>query len=206
MRLLINIRGCNGSGKSTFPMQMLDDPDLYVITKPYKERSKRIATVFPKYKTVALGTYFNKTGGLDLLPTNDYMKKCVRYVLKKFPDYDVLMEGILASTIRSTYINFFHEVEREFPDTQIVVIHLVPPLEVCVERAKARCNNPINEEKIRHKNNSVHTNIKYFKAQESFINLTIDTSKIPLEQMLPTFRREMGRCRERSKNVTPSNN
>ena len=28
MKFLINIRGCNGSGKSTIPLSMMDDPDL----------------------------------------------------------------------------------------------------------------------------------------------------------------------------------
>ena len=45
-RLVLNIRGTNGSGKSTIPMSMLDDPDMYVITKPYQGKPTKLQQFF----------------------------------------------------------------------------------------------------------------------------------------------------------------
>ena len=62
-RMLVNIRGCNGSGKSTIPMSMIDDPDMFVQELLGSDGKKISAlTIFPSYGWVALGTYFNKTG------------------------------------------------------------------------------------------------------------------------------------------------
>ena len=64
-RILVNIRGCNGAGKSTIPMSMMSDPKMFVQELKYSD-GKRMGsfTVFPSYGWIALGTYFNKTGGL----------------------------------------------------------------------------------------------------------------------------------------------
>ena len=111
-RMLVNIRGCNGAGKSTIPMAMMDDPDMFVQELVGSDGKKISAlTVFPTYGWVALGTYFNKTGGLDTLKNNEITRMTLYAALDLFPEYDVLMEGIMASTIRSTYIDLFHEIE-----------------------------------------------------------------------------------------------
>lgn len=186
-RLLVNIRGCNGSGKSTIPMSMMDDPDMYTIEKPYKGKRKKILTVFPTYKWVALGTYFNKTGGLDVFPNNELTQKALWYALKKFPEYDIIMEGVISSTIKSTYINLFHDVEEKYPDTKIVVMNFVPPLEVCLNRIQKRNGGkPIKEEAVRNKWKIVNRNVQAFK-DEGFVSIKVDTSKISKGNMLLTF-------------------
>lgn len=186
-RLLVNIRGCNGSGKSTIPMSMMDDPDMYVIEKPYKGKHKKILTVFPTYKWIALGTYFNKTGGLDVFPNNELTQKALWYALKKFPEYNIMMESVIASTIKSTYVNLFHEVEEKYPDTKIVVMNFVPPLEVCLNRIQKRNGGkPIKEEAVRNKWKIVNRNVQAFK-DEGFVSIKVDTSKISKGDMLLTF-------------------
>ena len=186
-RLLINIRGCNGSGKSTIPMSMMDDPDMYVIEKPYKGKCKKILTVFPTYRWIALGTYFNKTGGLDVFPNNELTQKALWYALKKFPEYNIMMEGVIASTIKSTYINLFHDVEEKYPDTKIIIMNFVPPLEVCLNRIQKRNGGkPIKEEAVRNKWKIVNRNVQAFK-NEGFVSIRVDTSKISKGDMLRTF-------------------
>ena len=46
MRYLINIRGTNGSGKSSIISSMLNDPDAYLITKSYHGKSKKFVQYF----------------------------------------------------------------------------------------------------------------------------------------------------------------
>lgn len=180
MRLILNIRGTNGSGKSSIVMSMLDDPNMYVISKPYQGRSRNIATVFPQYGWVALGTYFNKTGGMDCFPNNELTKKAFWYVLKKFPQYNLVMEGIISSTIFSTYETLFKEAQEKYPDTKVVVLRLAPPVEVCLQRIQKRNGGkPIKEKLVSDKYHMIERACNKFKAAGIRMIIWDNTKPIP---------------------------
>ena len=188
MRVLVNIRGCNGAGKSTIPMSMMDDPEMYVHEIRGSD-GKRISsiTVFPSYGWVALGTYFNKTGGLDTLKNNDITRMTLYAALDGFPEYNVLMEGIMASTIRSTYIDLFHEVEEYYDDLKVIIISLLPPVEVAISRVYSRNGGkPIQEEAVRGKWDTVARNVSAF-SEAGFTSLRVDSSKVSKDKMLKAF-------------------
>ena len=188
MRMLVNIRGCNGAGKSTIPMSMMDDPEMYVHEIRGSD-GKRISsiTVFPSYGWVALGTYFNKTGGLDTLRNNDITRMTLYAALDGFPEYNVLMEGIMASTIRSTYIDLFHEVEEYYNDLKVIIISLLPPVEVANSRVYSRNGGkPIQEEAVRGKWETVAKNVSAF-SEAGFTSLRVDSSKVSKDKMLKAF-------------------
>lgn len=186
-RLLVNIRGCNGAGKSTIPMSMLDDPKMFIVSKPYQGKEKEVLTVFPTYGWVALGTYKTKTGGLDKFPNNELTQKVLWYALKKFPEYDILMEGVIASTVRSTYVNLFHEVERKYPERTVMILNLITPLDVCLQRIQLRNGGKsIKEEAVANKHKIVLRNIEKFK-DEGFLSLGIDPSNTPKDKVLKKF-------------------
>ena len=194
-RVLVNIRGCNGAGKSTIPMSMIDDKDMYV--KYLKKDGKKVGaiTVFPNYGWVALGTYYNKTGGLDTLKNNEATRKTLLYAIKNFPEYDILMEGIMASTIRSTYVNLFHEVEEKYDNIQVIVISILPPCEVAIARVYERNGGkPVNEEAIKAKWHMVERNVAAFD-EEGFVSIRVDSSKIKKTAMLPAFLKTVKRWR-----------
>lgn len=191
-RVLVNIRGCNGAGKSTIPMSMMDDPAMYV-HEIIGSDGKRISaiTVFPTYGWVALGTYFNKTGGMDTLRNNDTTRMTLYAALDGFPDYNVLMEGIMASTIRSTYIDLFHEVEDYYTyrgeKLKVIILSLLPPVEVAISRVYSRNGGkPINEEAVRGKWETVARNVKAFR-EAGFTSLKVNSAKVPKERMLSAF-------------------
>lgn len=187
MRVLVNIRGCNGAGKSTIPMSMMNDPYMWVHTI-VDESGKKISaiTVFPSYGWVALGTYFNKTGGMDTLKNNLITKLTLQVALKEFQDFNILMEGIMASTIRSTYVDLFREVEKSWP-IRVIILNLLPPVEVAISRVYSRNGGkPINEEAVRGKWETVAKNAKVFSA-EGFISIRVDSSKVRKENMLNAF-------------------
>lgn len=191
MRVLVNIRGCNGSGKSTIPMSMMNDPDMWVHTI-VDESGKKISaiTVFPSYGWVALGTYFNKTGGMDTLKNNGITRQTLFIALKEFQDFNILMEGIMASTIRSTYVDLFHEVEKSWP-IRVIVLNLLPPVEVAISRVYSRNGGkPINEEAVRGKWETVAKNAKVF-SNEGFISIRVDSSKVRKKNMLKAFLKTM---------------
>ena len=192
MRMLVNLRGCNGAGKSTIPMSMMDDPEMYV-HEILGSDGKRISaiTVFPTYGWVALGTYFNKTGGMDTLRNNETTRMTLYAALDGFPEYNVLMEGIMASTIRSTYIDLFHEVEGYYhsrgEQLKVLIISLLPPIEVALSRVYSRNGGkPINEEAVRGKWETVARNVSAF-AEAGFTSVKVNSAKVPKERMLPAF-------------------
>ena len=196
--MIVNIRGCNGSGKSTIPMQMMElDPDFEVIKLGIGKTGKPCnpaITVFPNLKWVALGTYFNKTGGMDTYSNNKETYKALDYVLKHYPDYDVVMEGVIASTIKSTYAQLFTELE-ENAGQQVLIMAFVPPLEVCLERIQQRNGGkPIKEELVEGKWRSVNSGVEYFR-HSGLTCLRIDTSKCTKENMLRNFLRTVDKYR-----------
>ena len=188
-RVLVNIRGCNGAGKSTIPMSMMDDPEMYVHEIRGSDGKRMSAiTVFPTYGWVALGTYFNKTGGMDTLRDNWTTRMTLYAALDGFPEYNVLMEGIMASTIRSTYIDLFQEVQEYYgDDLTIMIISLLPPVEVAISRVYSRNGGkPINEEAVRGKWETVARNVAAF-GEAGFTSLKVNSAKVPKEKMLSAF-------------------
>jgi len=190
-RVLVNIRGTNGAGKSTIPMSMIqNDPEMRVEALGTNKKGGPGApyiTVFPQYRWVALGSYHAKTGGLDTYKTNAMTKMALDYAIDKYPEYDVLMEGIIASTIKSTYAIWFQEIEKEHPEIQVIVLSFVPPLEVCLARVQQRNGGkPVREDQIASKWRAVKRNVRYFK-QCGLTSLRVNNANCPKDKMLVNF-------------------
>lgn len=191
LKLLVNIRGCNGAGKSTIPMQMLEsDPDAAV----YTDKNGTKFTVFPALGWVALGKYSTstKTGGMDTISTKAEKQALLRFLWRNYPDFDILMEGVIDATIFSTYVELFdlykRRIEaREVSLRKIIVLSLLPPVEVCIARVYERNGGkPINEDAVISKWNTVHRNMFKFR-KAGIISKMMNTAKIHKEDMLETF-------------------
>lgn len=189
--ILLNIRGCNGAGKSTIPMSMLDDPNLFLLTWYYNNKEIPFATVFPSYNCVAMGTYMNKTGGLDTYRTNAMTRQSLELLWNS--PYNILMEGVIASTIKSTYSKLFRDFteRKDLLKREIIIASLVPPVEVCLERVQKRNGGkPVKTEQIVSKWNTVNRNVEYFK-DEGFTSLRLDNSKITKDETLEWFNSQL---------------
>lgn len=187
--MIVNIRGCNGSGKSTIPMSMMKvDPEFEVVKLGVGKTGKPCnpaLMIFHKLGWIALGTYFNKTGGMDTYKSNADTVMALMYALRNYPEYDIVMEGVIASTIKSTYAEIFRELEED--GQQVLIMAFVPPLEVCLKRIQERNGGkPIKEELVAGKWNSVNSGVEYFR-KEGLTCLRIDTSKCSKESMLKNF-------------------
>lgn len=186
-QVLVNIRGCNGAGKSTIPMSMMNDPDMFVEELRYSD-GKKVAsfTVFPNYGWIALGTYFNKTGGLDTIKDNERIKAVLYAAIGMYPEYDIIMEGIICSTVFSSNSELFHEIE-EGTGLQVLILTLVPPFEECLKRIQLRNGRkPINELLVKNKYGSVVRSHEKFKS-EGFTCVKVNTSKVTKGAMLNSF-------------------
>lgn len=186
-RVLVNIRGCNGAGKSTIPMSMMNDPDMFVEELRYSDGKKAASfTVFPNYGWIALGTYFNKTGGLDTIKGNERIKTVLYAAIGMYPEYDIIMEGIICSTVFSSNSELFHEIEEE-AGLQVLILTLVPPFEECLKRIQLRNGGkPINELLVKNKYGSVVRSHEKFKS-EGFTCVKVNTSKVTKVAMLDSF-------------------
>lgn len=187
MRMLVNIRGCNGAGKSTIPMSMMSDPGMFVQELLYSDGKRMAAfTVFPSYGWIALGTYFNKTGGLDGIRNMECTIAALYAAVGMYPEYDIIMEGILCSTVFSSYAELYHQIEQK-ASMQVLIISLLPPLDVCLERIQQRNGGkPIKEDLVAGKRLSVARSHEKFK-QEGFTCVKVDSSRVPKERMLNAF-------------------
>jgi len=187
-RLLINIRGTNGSGKSTIPILLIQsDDESYVISKPYKQRMKKILTICPNHKIVILGEYSNQTGGLDKFPNKAFTEKVLRYAINKFPEYSIIMEGILAATTYSTYAELFKNVQDEY-GIQPVVYYFMPPVETCIERIKKRNGGKeFKEDLVIAKYGMMKRGIKKFDEAGDFPVVVVDNSRTKKSFALQQF-------------------
>lgn len=179
---LVNIRGTNGSGKSTVPLRMLaTDRGAYVFTL----NGKDIATVFPKYNFLAIGKYRTKTGGLDGVGTTDEMKNILSLV--HYLPYSILMEGILASTVYSTYADLFAEYQEKSPKRKVIVFNIILPFDVIKERVlKRNGGKEVKWEQLESKLRTVTKNAKKFE-DAGFTSLVVDNSEIEIEETLDWF-------------------
>ena len=119
---LINIRGCNGAGKSTIPIMMTaTDPNTFEITWKREGKTVVIATVCPKFNFLLFGHYHSKTGGLDTIRSTEEVKEICKLFWNV--NMNILLEGILASTVRQTYIDLFQTCNNENPTKREIIIY-----------------------------------------------------------------------------------
>lgn len=195
--MIVNIRGCNGAGKSTIPLSMKELDSEYEIVKLGVGKTgkpcKPAITVFHKLKWVALGTYLSKTGGMDTYGSNEDTRTALKYALEHYPDYDIVMEGVIASTIKSTYAELFKSLEAQ--GHQVLIMAFVPPVKVCLERIQQRNGGKqIKEDLVVSKWRSVISGVKYFR-DEGLTVLKINTAKCPKENMLKNFLKTVDKYR-----------
>lgn len=195
--MIVNIRGCNGSGKSTIPMSMMGfDPNFEVIKLGVSKTGRPCnpaLTVFHKLKWVALGTYFNKTGGMDTYSTNADTEMALNYALEHYPEYDIVMEGVIASTIKSTYAKLFTNLEEQ--GHQVLIMNFLPPLRECLHRIQQRNGGkPIKEDLVASKRRSVESGVEYFR-NTGLTSIKVDTSRCTKENMLRNFMKTVEKYR-----------
>lgn len=169
---------------------MMQNDSEYWVWEIKGSNQKRLGsfTVFPNLGWIAIGTYFNKTGGLDTISGNALTKMCLFAALDAFPDYNILMEGIIASTVFSSYAELFKEVEDNPEwDTKVVILSIMPPVETAIQRVYERNGGkPIKEELIKAKWGMVYRSHKKFKSA-GFTVIKVNSAKIPKERMMDAF-------------------
>lgn len=184
---IVNIRGTNGSGKSTIPMKMIEaDRSTFILV----DNGEEVATVIPSYKTVAIGTYRRKTGGLDGIRSTGRMKEVLEKV--KYLDLHILLEGILASTVFSTYRDIFYQFEQEhFITRKAVVYNILPPFETVKERVRKRNGGKeVKWEQVEGKYRTVERNATKFR-ESGLTSIVVDNSEVAINSTVDWFLEEL---------------
>lgn len=186
-QLLINIRGANGAGKSTALIQMREsDPEMFEVVKPVGGKPKIIATVYPSYGIVALGKYSNKCGGVDSFKGNEMVEKALKYIIKTYPTYTIVMEGIIVSTIYQTYADLFTNLKVKH-GLNTKILFLMPTLDVCLKRVYQRNGGKaIKEDSVAQKYRTMERGISKFKADGFSVDV-VDNSNWAKEDTLDNF-------------------
>jgi len=128
MSTLLNIRGTNGSGKSTVVRDLMLRQGIVSSIK--NEKGKTWAYELGE-KIFVLGRYETACGGLDTYKDFAQTRTAIRSLL---PLGHIVMEGVLWSTV----FKQSDEVAREFPQHHCIWAMLDTPAEICLRRVKAR--------------------------------------------------------------------
>lgn len=142
--MIINIRGTNGSGKTHLARQLIaPDPtpvDLNWYQAPTKkdpERKLRVEGWGHPGETLAIGSYRQGCGGMDTIPSFEIQQMAIICAQQlPVPPQDVVCEGVLASTVAGSWLDFFKKCAPE--RGPILIAYLDTPLELCLERITAR--------------------------------------------------------------------
>lgn len=161
--MIINIRGTNGSGKSTIVRSLLGDrPSVIVDFVPYPAPTKKDpdrvlyiqGSVNPDSGVCAIGRYDkNACGGADgysFKGAQTSIQASIEMAANAYPH--VVFEGSLISTIYGPYV----ALARRLAQVQTTSwIALQVPYETCVERVLARSGKTSVREGVKQKSDIV---------------------------------------------------
>lgn len=148
--MIVNIRGTSGSGKSTLLRQLMEargGATPWMGVDPTRTGKNSTKPVVLGYNTNDLqigipGKYVTACGGCDAIKTQDEAQRRIRLLAEQYPH--VVFEGLLISHI---YGRWAEMARSEYPG-QWTFAFLDTPLEVCVERVKARRRASGNEAEL----------------------------------------------------------
>lgn len=167
--MIINLRGTNGSGKSTVARHFIEvstaitrhrtPVDLVHYESGGKQRMVEGYACETSFgPLVIVGPYKTDCGGCDAIKTQDLVCTAVRNAAKLRPlghterAPHVLFEGVIVSTIFKRYLDLSRELG------EMVWAYLDTPLDVCLARIQARNGGePIKEKLVADKIKSIET-------------------------------------------------
>lgn len=136
MRHVIQVKGANGSGKTTIARQLiaLSGCRDEVYSQDIFKGKKPFATVLPDLGWAVIGSYpvGGKSGGADLIHYMDDLLISITRAYQYYPQFWILVEGAMISTTMTTY-NYLVECKMN----PLVVI-LNTTMDGCLRRLEKR--------------------------------------------------------------------
>lgn len=161
---VINLKGANGSGKSTIPIRMIKKDKQVVLLVTSPEDKKPVATYCPTFQVVILGTYLTACGGCDSLGNTQVVKELLKLLWKK--DVHILYEGVIVGDIKSTFYELMVEFRKVHPRV-VSFCFMGTTLKECLRRIQIRNGGKkINEDLVSSKYRNSVTHLRYYLDQE----------------------------------------
>lgn len=170
VRLFV-IYGCHGAGKTTLAKNILQS-DGNNFTECSNEYGKY--TVSEKGNIIAVGKYSIKCGGADSLKGTEYYYKMLRWLIKKFPEKTIIIEGIFLSALFKKPLDEFLKIKYDY-GAEVFQVFLYADTRISYERVLKRNGRAPKLENIKAKVNAVKNNIIKFKSLNEFPCVLIDT-------------------------------
>lgn len=187
--MIVNIRGTSGSGKSTLVRQVAQLENAQRINERIVRGRSRFDGYYNPIRGIrVVGPYTTECGGCDRVRTQDEICERVRILAALQPSAHVLFEGLLISDLFSRYRDLGQELEAR--GYRFIVAVLDTPLELCLERVRARRLARGNTKPFNPKNTTTkHRNIqraaqKFRNAGIEVINLEYERAEIQLCELL----------------------
>jgi len=149
--MIINIRGANGSGKTTVakaflrPEDGLTEVELCANPVPKKQPAFVMGTINAAKDTTIVGPYKTACGGMDALPNFEVCRIAIRSAAKL--SRNVICEGVLASTVFGSWADFAIAMNMT---TVFAFAYLQTPVEECLRRIKIRNGGKEIKEELVH--------------------------------------------------------
>ena len=174
--IILNIRGCNASGKTTAVREYIKTfKDSQIININGHVFTRCSDTIF------ALGRYDKKNGGCDGYKGGNYVIEAISTIIEKERPKLIIYEGMLYSKT----FKFAYSVDLLFKERgyRYKGVYLYRPFPDIIKLLEAR-NNGANYD-ISHILNTHKANeTSYKKLKDAGIDITkVDAGKIPLEEM-----------------------
>lgn len=169
----INLKGCNGSGKSTIPMWFIrDNPYVYLTLSPADK--KPVATLLPLINLVILGTYVTACGGCDSLSDTQVVKELLKQLWKR--KCHIMYEGVIVGDIKSTFYDLMVAFRGVY-DRNISFCFMGTKFSECLRRIQVRNGGkPIKEDLVKSKYKNSITHLKYYLSQGNVECRVLDTA------------------------------
>lgn len=178
MSTILNIRGTNGSGKSTVIRELMEHFGVEAdVAKPGTEKVWAYQLRNGMY---ILGRYETACGGADTVSSFDRIKTQANILARRG---DVAFEGFLWSGIFKTSDEF----ARQSPH-QVIFAMLDTPVDLCIQRVAARRNAAGNKKQFDPRN-LIAKHQAVVRAQERLLKAGHDARILPHEEPLQTILR-----------------
>lgn len=168
--MIINLRGTNGSGKSTVAFALMGKRPQEVELAEYQTPAGKWKQV-PGYLVkeldlIIVGPYRTACGGCDGIKTQDLICEAVENAFAEANN--VLFEGVIVSTLFSRYHALARKLGSKSPQGRFCWAYLDTPLETCLARIQERNGGKeINEGLVASKVRAIEsTRLKALEARE----------------------------------------
>lgn len=194
---IVQVRGANGSGKTTIVKQLLalsNDKELLVWDMG-GGKEKIFATVCNDIGWAAIGNYPSDKpmGGCDNFKSMDDVKQAIHDTFIHCPNlYGIVFEGMMITAVKTPFYNFLMEMQETF-HIKPLFVNLQADIETCLTNIAARgtrrsASKPINLKLLASKIDATERYGDWFGEYSRWI----DVSKIPKDKMVKAFLMAVG--------------